>query len=204
MEHRSSPHSNPTVPPALLFQDNPERELDSLSPASENKAFENSKQANVLNDSKCEDPSVEETVIYWQQNSLTAITPSITNPSLILQNTHDHLGSDHAELDYADLEPLDELETFNSIEKLINLPSLLDTSLIVEPKIFVHDEDNVETTLRSSTHHYYHIPSIPLPIPILTQCHVTLALALVEVAIVLTTVTQKKNNSIHPSKENRH
>ena len=192
------------MPPALLFRDNPERELDSLSPASENKAFENSKQANVLNDSKCEDPSVEETVIYWQQNSLTAITPFTTNLSLISQNTHDHLGSDHEELDYADLEPLDELEIFNSVEKLINLPLSLDTPLIVKPKTFDHVEDNVETTLRSSTHRYYHIPSIPLPIPILTQCHVNLALALVEVAIVLTTVTQKKNNSIHPSKENRH
>src|ERR1700677_3208044 len=202
MEHHSSLHSNSTVPPALLFLDNPERELDSLSPALENKAFENLKQANVLNDSKCEDPSVEETVIYWQQNSLTAITPSTTNLSLISQNTHDHLGSDRAELDYADLEPLDELETFNSDKKLINLPSLLDTPLIVEHETFDHVESEVDNTLRSSTHRYYHIPSIPLPIPILTQCHVTLALALVEVAIVLTTVTQKKNNSIHLNKEN--
>ena len=191
------------MPPALLFQDNPERESDSLLPALENKAFENSKQANILKDNKCEDPSVEETVIYWQQNSPTAITPSITNLSLTSQNTHDHLVSDHAELNYADLEPLDELETFNSVEKLINLPSLLDMPLIVEPETFDHVENSVETTLRSSTHRYYHIPSIPLPLPLNTKCHITLALALVEVAIVLTTVTQKKNNSIHLNKENR-
>ena len=188
------------VPPALLFRDNPERESDSLLPALENKAFESSKQANVLNNRKCEDPSVEETVIYWQQNSLTTTTPSITNLSPTSQNTHDHLGSDHVELDYADLEPLDELEIFNSVEKLINLPSSPDTPLTVELETFDHVENN---HLRSSTHRYYHLPSIPLPIPILTRCHDTLALALVEVALVLT-VTQKKNNFIHLNKEDRH
>ena len=185
------------MPPALLFLDNLGRELDSLLPALENKAFETSKQVNVLNDNKCEDPLAEETVIYWQQNSLTATTPSIINLSPISQNTHDRLVSDHVELNYADLEPLDELETFNSVEKLINLPSSLDTPLTVELETFDHVENNY---LRSSTHRYYHLPSIPLPIPILTKCHVTLALALVEVALVLT-VTQKKNNFIHLNKE---
>jgi hypothetical protein len=188
------------VPPALLFRDNPERELDFLLPALENKAFENSKQESVLNDNKCEDPSVEETVIYWQQNSLTATTPSITNLSPISQNTPDHLVSDHAELNYADLEPLDELEIFNSVEKLINLPSSLDTPFTVEPETFDHVENN---HFRSSTHHYYHLPSTPLPIPILTKCHDTLALALVEVALVLT-VIQKKNSFIHLNKADRH
>ena len=188
------------MPPALLFLNNLAQGSDSLLLVSENKAFEHSKQASVLNDHKCEDPSVEETVIYWQQNSLTATTPSITNLSPISQNTPDHLVSDHVELNYADLEPLDELETFNNVEKLINLPSSLDTPLTVELETFDHDEDN---HFRSSTHCYYHLPSIPLPIPILTKCHVTLALALVEVALVLT-VTQKKNNFIHLNKEDRH
>jgi hypothetical protein len=192
------------VPPALLFLNNLAQGSDSLLLVSENKAFEHSKQANDLNNvNRCEDPSVEETVIYWQQNSLTATTPSITNLSLTSQNTHDHLGSDHAELDYADLEPLDELETFNSIEKLINLPSLLDTPLTVKPKVFDHDESDVESNLCPTTHRNYHLPSIPLPIPILTRCHATLALAIVEVALVLI-ATQKKNNFIHLNKENRH
>jgi hypothetical protein len=76
---------------------------------------------------------------------------------------HDHLGLDHVELAYADLEPLDEQEIFNSVKKLTNLPSPLDTLLTVESITFDHDESNIETTLHPPIHHFYHISSIPLP-----------------------------------------